>query len=369
MAGPLPLSIPRLVAPQPVGQALKVVAIGGGTGLPAVLQGLSAHLVPSIDGASASSRDALTGIVTITDDGGSSGRLRRELGMLPPGDIRNCLAALAPEDSPFRSLLQHRFINGDGLNGHTVGNLILAALTEMDGDFVAAIEKLSELLECRGRVLPASVERVSLHAEFDDGERAEGETAIVARGKRIARIALEKPVRPLPETLRALVNADAIVIGPGSLYTSVLPNLLVDGVAPTISGVGGVRIFVANLMTQPGETDGLCLEDHLEVVKQHVGFDLFDYVLVSRHPISSEVARRYAAIGARAVRRISTAQWLGQARVVARHLAWDAEDGKMRHAPDDLATAILELCRLGRPHAGSIYRVAGRSGGVAGVEP
>jgi uncharacterized cofD-like protein len=301
-------------------------------------------------------RDALTAIVTVTDDGGSSGRLRRELGMLPPGDVRNCLAALAPQSSALTALLQHRFTSGNGLNGHTVGNLILAALTEMDGDFVSAIDTLSDLLDCRGRVLPASVERVSLEAEFDNGERAAGETAIVSRRRRIRRIALEKRVRPLPDALRAIINADAIVVGPGSLYTSLLPNLLVDGIAPTLFGAGGVRIFVANLMTQPGETDRLSLEDHVEVVKQHLGYDLFDYILVNRQPIPLDTASRYAALGARPLRRSTTGKWIGSARVIERDLACNDENGKLRHAPADLAAAILELCSLGRKQPGRVHR-------------
>jgi uncharacterized cofD-like protein len=298
----------------------------------------------------------LTAIVTVTDDGGSSGRLRRELGMLPPGDVRNCLAALAPRSSALTGLLQHRFTNGNGLNGHSVGNLILAALTEMDGDFVSAIETLSDLLECRGRVLPASIERVSLEAEFDDGQRAAGETAIVSRRRRITRVALEKPVRPLPDALRALINAEAIVVGPGSLYTSLLPNLLVDGIAPTLYGADGVRIFVANLMTQPGETDRLSLEDHLEVVKQHLGYDLFDYVLVNRQPIPADTTARYAALGAHRLRRSTTGRWIGSARVVERDLSCHDHNGKLRHAPTDLAAAILELCSLGRTPPGRVHR-------------
>jgi len=333
----------------------RIVAVGGGTGLPAVLQGLSTQLASVSAGAPAWPRDLLTAIVTVTDDGGSSGRLRRELGMLPPGDVRNCLAALAARPSALTAVLQHRFTAGHGLTGHTVGNLILAALTEMDGDFVSAIEKLSDLLECRGRVLPASVERASLEAEFVDGERAAGETAIVACRRRISRIALARRVRPLPDALRALVNADAIVVGPGSLYTSLLPNLLVDGIAPTLFSTRAVRILVANLTTQPGETDGLALEDHLAVVKQHVGYDLFDYVLVNREPVPPAAATR-SATGARPLRRAAAAQWIGSARVIERDLSWEHDDGRLRHAPACLGAAILELCALGRPRAGRISR-------------
>ena len=188
-------------------------------------------------------RDCLTAIVTVTDDGGSSGRLRRELGILPPGDVRNCLEALAPEDSPLAALLAHRFTGDNGLNGHPVGNLLLAALTQMTGNFQRAVESLGDLLHLRGAVLSSTAEHVTLKAELHGGEIVRGETTIVERRQPIKRLSLERPARPLPEALRALINADAIVIGPGSLYTSILPNLLVDGVASTLSGVDAVRIY------------------------------------------------------------------------------------------------------------------------------
>jgi uncharacterized cofD-like protein len=357
-SGPLPLSSAPTPAAAPSTSGFHVVAIGGGTGLPTVLRGLRAHDHLSHAWGPYGSRDAITAIVTVTDDGGSSGRLCRELGILPPGDVRNCLAALAPDESSFTTLLQHRFSSGDGLDGHTVGNLMLAALTEIDGDFLSAVEKMSDLLECCGRVLPSSVERVSLCAELDGGVQVEGETAIVARGKRIARLALQRRVRPLPESLRAIVNATAIVVGPGSLYTSVLPNLLVDGIAPTIAGVAAVRIFVANLMTQPGETDDLTLEDHLEAIRRHVGGDLFDYVLVNRQPPTAEALARYTAAGSQPVRRASTSPWIGSTRIVERDLAWDASAGKVRHDPDDLAAAIIDLISAGRPHTARVHRLS-----------
>ncbi|MGH9198418.1 MAG: gluconeogenesis factor YvcK family protein, partial [Acidimicrobiia bacterium] len=256
----------------------RVVALGGGTGLPVVLRGLAdVFHDPGI--ATPTTLDHLAAIVTVTDDGGSSGRLRRELGILPPGDIRNCLAALAEYPSPMAELLQHRFVGANGLKGHSVGNLLLAALTEMTGDFATAVERLGEILALRGRVFPSTRENVALRAEFHGGEIIDGETAIVARGQQIKRLSLEREVRPLPEALQALVNAEGIVVGPGSLYTSILPNLLINGIAATISGVNAVRIYVANLMTEPGETDGFTLNDHLRVIHEHVGLDLFDYIL------------------------------------------------------------------------------------------
>jgi uncharacterized cofD-like protein len=217
---------------------------------------------------------------------------------------------------------------------------------------------MSALLECRGRVLPSSVERVPLRAEFDGGALVEGETAIVARGTRIVRLGLARRVRPLPEAIRALINADAIVVGPGSLYTSVMPNLLVDGIAPTMAGVDAVRIYVANLMTQPGETDDLSLEDHVEAIRRHVGLDLFDYILFTRPQLTPEAKARYVAVGARPVRRASTSAWIGSARVVARDLAWHAHEGEVRHDPESLASAILELVSAGRPRRARVHRLS-----------
>jgi uncharacterized cofD-like protein len=322
----------------------RLVAIGGGTGLPAVLRGLRRALCAE-DALPQFPRESLTAIVTVTDDGGSSGRLRRELGILPPGDVRNCLEALAPETSQLAALLAHRFTGDNELNGHPVGNLVLAALTQMTGDFQKAVEALADLLHLRGSVLSSTAENVTLRAEFQGGDILQGETTIVARGERIKRLSLERPVRPLPEALRALINADAIVVGPGSLYTSILPNLLVGGIASTLSGVDAVRIYVANLMTEPGETDGFTLEDHLAVIREHTGCDLFDYVLVNRRPITSSVVSQYATRGSTPLRRGSSSGLPGHPCIVERDLAWQVDGMKIRHDPADLADAILELAQ------------------------
>jgi uncharacterized cofD-like protein len=301
--------------------------------------------------------DLLTAIVTVTDDGGSSGRLRHQLGILPPGDVRNCLAALCPDDSPFVNLLQHRFAAGNDLAGHPVGNLLLAALTEMTGDFQTAVERLGALMGLQGCVLPSTAANVTLFAEFHDGEAIRGETAIAARGARIKSISLERHVRPLPEVVRALVNADVIVVGPGSLYTSIIPNLLVGGVASTIAGVEAVRIYVANLMGEPGETDGYSLGDHLAAIREHVGFDLFDYVLINRRPISPSIAAKYARQGSSPIQPCRGGSLGGQTRLIERDL-WEVSDGKLRHGPGELSSAILELTRAGRP-AKSSYEIIG----------
>jgi uncharacterized cofD-like protein len=329
---------------------MRCVAIGGGTGLPAVLAGLRSAIAASrrknhVDDA----HDRLTAIVTMTDDGGSSGWLRRQLDILPTGDVRNCLAALAPDNSPFCDLIQHRFTGAHDFAGHPMGNLLLAALTQMSGDFQEAVRTLASLMSLEGSVLPSTAENVRLRAELQNGETRIGETAIVSCGSPIRKLALERPVRPVPEALRALINADVIVVGPGSLYTSIIPNLLIDGIASTISGVRAVRIYVANLMTEPGETDGYTLADHLDAIRAHAGFDLFDYVLVNNRAVDPTAEARYAPAGSAPV--VRNGRGLGtRAVVVERDLVWQVERGKIRHAPEPLAASILELARAGRPH-------------------
>jgi uncharacterized cofD-like protein len=325
---------------------LRLVAIGGGTGLPVVLRGLSRAGMTE-DGSEPTTQ--LTAIVTVTDDGGNSGDLRRDLGILPPGDIRNCLAALAAMPEPLTQLLQHRFTGDHSLSGHAVGSLLIAAMTQMTGDFALAVDQLSQILNVQGRILPSTREDVTLRAEFASGESQEGETAIVARRTPIKRLSLQRPVRPLPDAIRALVNADAIVVGPGSLYTSILPNLLVDGIAATMSGVDAVRIYVANLMTEPGETDEMSLEDHLRVIREHVGLNLFDYVLVNRTQLKEPMVVEYAQRGARPVARHGGTQLLGDTPLIERDLTWSYGGGKIRHEPGQLARAILDLVAQGRP--------------------
>ena len=335
------------VTTESVQRPLRIVALGGGTGLPAVLEGLCA-LADSSGVVGTRATDEVTAVVTVTDDGGSSGRLRRDFGILPPGDIRNCLAALAKPDSPFKELLQHRFGNIDGLQGHPIGNLLLTALTTITGDFAEAVSRLGEMVGLRGRVLPTTTENVSLRAEMVSGQVVSGETAIVARRLKIRRLSLEPSPRPMPEVLRALINADGIVVGPGSLYTSILPNLLVEGMASTISGVNAVRIYVANLMTEPGETDHYTLDDHLRAIRLHVGFDLFDYILVNRRPLDASAADAYAAEGSRPVKASTPLRWAGNAHIVECDLAVEYGQRKIRHEPTSLARAVRALVRAGR---------------------
>jgi uncharacterized cofD-like protein len=290
--------------------------------------------------------DQLTALVTVSDDGGSSGMLRRQLDILAPGDVRNCLVALSAADSNLRSLLQHRFEGSGPLEGHAVGNLLLAALMQQTGSFLEAVERLGEILDLRGRVLPVTESKVHLRAELENGAILDGETNIVSARSRIRRIGFDKPVRPMPEAIRALVNADIIVVGPGSLYTSILPNLLVTGVASTISGLNATRIYVANLMTQPGETDGYSLEDHLRAIAEHTNAQLFDYVLVNNAIIPADVLAEYATEGSDPVNRVRNRSIDG-AIVVERDFLC-ASDGLLRHSPDALAASIMDVWEAGR---------------------
>jgi uncharacterized cofD-like protein len=315
----------------------RIVALGGGTGLPVVLAGLLARLMT--DGEPTA--EQLTALVSVTDDRGSAGRLRRELRMLPPDDIRNCLVALADPASPWLEVLQHRFSHGEWLRGHAVGNLMLAGLNEVTGDFTQAVDLVGRLLSLRGRVLPSTEDEVSLQAEFPGPRYIRGATAITSQRRPIARLSLDPPVRPVPEALRAIINADAIVIGPGSLYTSILPILLVDGIAATIHGVSAARIFVSNLLTEPGETDGFTLSDHLRVIRRHTGFDLFDYVIVNRRPL--DLAPECADAGQPVPVRTDAIDAVTRARVAQCDLAMERDRGKLLHAPRDLGSAILQL--------------------------
>ncbi len=338
----------RGVAP-PHAPVPRVVAIGGGTGLPILLRGLADAMGPVADeGHDARAADTLSAIVTVTDDGGSSGRLRRDLSMLPPGDIRNCLAALAV-NARFERLLAHRFAAAETwLDGHAVGNLVLAALAQMTGNFAEAVEELRRLLKARGCVFPSTLEDVTLRGELKSGELVDGETAIVRSPGAIHRLALARPARPYPDALRALINADVVVVGPGSLYTSVLPNLLVDGVSSTLSAVESVRVYVANLMTQPGETDGFSLDDHLRVLREHTGRDLFDYVLVNRTPPTEAQLERYRDEGAEWIPFDSCDVLADRARLVSADLL-ETTGSHVRHDPAKLADAILDLALRGRP--------------------
>ncbi|MFF2092688.1 uridine diphosphate-N-acetylglucosamine-binding protein YvcK [Paenibacillus sp. NPDC058174] len=268
----------------------KIVVIGGGTGLSVMLRGLKEKPLD------------ITAIVTVADDGGSSGILRSELQMPPPGDIRNVLMALADAEPLLTEVLQYRFNNGTGLAGHSLGNLMLAAMTDIAGDFVTGIRELSKVLAVRGRVLPAADQAIVLKAEMTDGTIVEGESVIPKSGKVIKRVFVEpSDVEPLAEAVEAIEQADAILIGPGSLYTSIIPNLLVPKLAQAICDSEAVKLFVCNVMTQPGETDNYTVSDHLDAIYEHIGHHLFDYVIVNDGEIPPQVEDKYAEMGAKAV--------------------------------------------------------------------
>ncbi len=241
----------------------------------------------------------LAAVVTVTDDGGSSGRLRRNYHVLPPGDIRNCLVALSADEALLGHLFQYRFPRGPGLGGHSFGNLFLTALTGVTGDFAEAVRLSSEVLAIRGRIFPSTTESVRLEARLDDGRWVRGETRISRSTSPVRTVRLRpRRVRPLPEVLEAIRRADLILIGPGSLYTSVIPSLLVSGVAEAIRASAALRIYISNLMTQPGETTGYAASDHLRALAEHFGPGLIDWVVLNRCVPSPRLARRYRAQGA-----------------------------------------------------------------------
>jgi uncharacterized cofD-like protein len=337
--------------------APRVVAIGGGTGLPNVLRGLRPLLYP--DGLTDANRDRLVAIVATSDDGGSSGRLREQFKMIPPGDIRNCLAALSDNESQFAEMFQYRFESGDGLSGHAMGNLMIAALTDVTRDFAQAVEVASQMLGACGLVLPATSEMVTLVAEFTDGRVLNGETSIAQAGGTIARLSL-LPERPLssPRVMDAVSRADVIVVGPGSLYTSILPPLLVPHLAEAIWDARGVRILVANLMTEAGETDNFSVLDHLLTLERHLGRQLFDCVIYNTSPIPEPLATSYknrrAAPIVTGTFELSALDRFG-VRAIGVPLVSEHPAGKIRHNPDRLAAAITALAhgKLGawRPRA------------------
>lgn len=269
----------------------RIVAVGGGTGMPSVLAGLKAYT------------SNLAAIVTMADDGGSSGRLRREYRILPPGDLRNCLVAMADTGPLMNRLFQHRFRGqGAGLDGHAFGNLFITALAEVTGDFVSGIQAASRVLAVSGQVLPVTLDPVTLEAELEDGTVIQGESNIGKSQRPIRAVRLSPPdARPAPETREAIAQADAVVFGPGSLYTSILPNLLVPGILDELAASRAVKIYVCNVMTQPGETDGMNVADHVRVLRESTRPDLMQYVLANTEAPSRELKARYAEMGAEPV--------------------------------------------------------------------
>lgn len=308
----------------------RVVAIGGGTGLPVLLRGLKQYT------------ENLTAIVTVADDGGSSGRLRGEFGILPPGDIRNCLVALAETETLMDQLFHYRFGQGDGLVGHSLGNLLLTALADISGDFQTAIQEASKVLKVRGQVLPSTLKQVVLNAELQDGTAISGESRISQAEQPIRRVFLTpEECAPVPEALAAISAADLILLGPGSLFTSVLPILLVGEIVTAIKRSPAVKCYLCNIMTQPGETTGFKASDHLRAIYQHAGPGWIDYILVNTRKIAAEKQEKYARQGAAPV----SVDDQGLYRLGVRLIRADVlEDGEwVRHDPRKLARAVMNL--------------------------
>jgi uncharacterized cofD-like protein len=320
---------------------LNIVAVGGGTGLATLLSGLKAYVDEQ---ARADVRiGQLSAIVAVTDDGGSSGRLRDELQMLPPGDIRNCIVALSEDSQLLSRLFRHRFRGEGDLGGHSFGNLFLAALSEITGDFAEAVKLSSEILASKGHIYPATVSDVRLAAQLDDGTTIKGETNIGRNGRSIKRLVLEpSDCKPLEQAVDAILRADVITVGPGSLFTSLLPPLLVEGIAEAITRSAALKLFVCNLMTQPGETDGFSALKHLEVMKEHVPQLEFDEFIVNDTQITETQLANYAEEGAVQLRFTGhdAERYLGRAEAVRADLLADGE--MVRHDPDKLARVLLD---------------------------
>ena len=322
-------------------QPVRIVALGGGTGLSTLLRGLKEHVARRRQEGGRRPIADLAAVVTVTDDGGSSGRLRREYSILPPGDIRNCMVALSQDEALLGRLFQYRFHAGRGLRGHSFGNLFLTALSHVTGDFIEAVRLSSEVLAVRGRIFPSTAQNVTLEAVLENGRVVAGETRIAHSGKRIRRVRLvPRRVQPLPEVLEAIELADLILVGPGSLYTSIIPNLLVSGVAEAIDKSEATCVYIANLMTQPGESQGYSVADHVRAIYQHTRRPLFDWVIVNHQPVSPEVAQRYRADGAEPVRAdLGELQRLGLRCVFDNLLE---EHGVVRHNTERLTRLLLE---------------------------
>lgn len=311
-----------------------LAAVGGGTGLAVLLRGLKQHV--------GNRRDLLTAVVTVADDGGSSGRLRREFGILPPGDIRSCIVALAHDETLLSRLFQYRFPNGGGLAGHSFGNLFLTALTGVTGDFYKAISASEEILSVRGRILPSTLNDVRLRATGQSGKVYEGESAIGRSGEPLTTVELDPLQAPaFPPAAEALGKADLILLGPGSLYTSVLPNLLIPGIRHAIAKSPAKVMLVLNLMSQPGETDHMQAHDYLDVIAQHAGDDLVDSVLVNSTRPPQEILEHYRLAGAEMV--VIDRQAIEQRGVEIIECDLLAQDHFIRHDPDKLSRAVLGL--------------------------
>ncbi len=308
-----------------LGKGPRIVAIGGGTGLSTLLRGIKAYT------------SNITAIVTVADDGGSSGRLRRELGVLPPGDFRQCIAALAEAEPLVTELFQYRFDQGEGLNGHSFGNLFIAAMSGITGNFERALHESSRVLAVRGKILPCTLEGVVLCAKLDDDSTIEGESQIPHGPAPIKRVYLRPADAPAyPEALKAIEEAELIVIGPGSLYTSIMPNLLVEDITQAIKAARGRKVYVCNVATQPGETDGYKARDHVRTLQEHFGKNLFDYVVINDRVVPMPPEWHVDSLGGGP----EALAGLG-VRVITADVV--EEERPTRHNPQKLAQVLLSL--------------------------
>jgi uncharacterized cofD-like protein len=311
-----------------LGRGPKIVAIGGGTGLSMLLRGLKGYT------------SNLTAIVTVADDGGSTGRLRQEFGVVAPGDLRQCIAALAEAEPLMSRLFQYRFTEGTGLEGHSFGNLFIVAMSEVTGNFEAAIHETSRVLNVRGSILPSTLEDVTLSARTHEDEMVHGEHNITERGSGIRDLFLNPPsAEAHPDAVRAIMEADVVVIGPGSLYTSVLPNLLVEGIRKALAATPAIRVFVCNVATQHGETDGFAVQDHMEAVERHAGKGLIQAVIANNN-IGPKLPEAWHSDPVPISRNGGFAALQG-IRLIEEDVV--AEENRYRHDPDKLAATILRL--------------------------
>jgi uncharacterized cofD-like protein len=333
---------------RPAKGPLRIVSIGGRTGLSTILSGLKRYARgASVLSAAGDKGVEITAIVTVTDDGGSSGRLRRDLDILPPGDIRNCMVALAEDEALLTKLFQFRFGAGRGLTGHSFGNLFLAAMNAITGDFPHAVQLSSEILAIRGRIFPATATNVTLTAKLTDGTVVVGESKISKSRQPIDTVGiLPKKCRPLPETLEAIAQADVITLGPGSLYTSVIPNLLVQGIPEAIAASTALKVYFVNLMWQPGETVNLSASLHVRAINKHAKRQLMDCVVLNVAPISAALRRKYAAQEVRPVENdFELLEEMG-VKVVTGDLVGD--DDLVRHDPRIAAQIVIDLAKRAR---------------------
>lgn len=332
---------------------LRIVAIGGGTGLSALLSGLKRYALPGVDGPAVD----ITAIVTVSDDGGSSGRLRREFDVLPPGDIRNCMVALSEDSAMLAKLFQYRFQAGRGLKGHSFGNLFLTALTHIMGDFPDAVKASSEVLKIAGRIYPATTANVALEARLANGSTVVGETKISRSTARIEQIRLRpRKAKPVAAALTAIAEADAITFGPGSLFTSIIPNLLVEGIPDAIDRSPAVKAYFVNLMSQPGETNDFSASDHVVSIHRHARCKLLDYAVVNIRPITQAMKKRYARQAAIPVENDIEELFKLGLKVVAGNLAKHGET--LKHDPDATAAMVVKLAMDNRRRLGQSVRAS-----------